>query len=107
MTEFEELLAKVHLKSATEIATINEAKAMYECLAAKRGSDASENYVKSSQLVLHRAQLANRPAIVMGATLSRLTTGLFAVTLGDLMVEGESPEAAYNNFDHLWKHGDE
>ncbi len=107
MTEFEELVTQIHLKAANEIALFNTYKAMYECQAAKHAADSSENYAKASQLMLHRTQLANRPAAVMGATLTRLTTGLFAVTLGDVIAEGDTPEAAYNNFDHLWKHGDE
>lgn len=73
-------------------------KAMCEC-------SVSINHFKESEIMLQRAHNANRPSILLGATLTtneRNDKVIYIAEARGLTVEGNTPENAFLTFDDTW-----
>lgn len=80
-------------------------RAELDTAAAQATLEKNELERKTADLMFRRIRTANRPAVVLGAAVSkesRESGDVFVATFSGLSVEGDSPEMAFSNFDRMW-----
>lgn len=109
----DELVAQTHALTAQhymEAAKHYEAKAGFEADASRIGVEKADLERQTAALMLNRIKNANRPSIIMGASITSEERGgktVYVASYGGLSVTGDSPEIAFHNFDQLWCQGDD
>jgi fatty acid/phospholipid biosynthesis enzyme len=96
--------AQEQVEHYKQVALLAAVKAAREAEAAAIAVEKARAELKTSQLLLNRVQTANRPAIVLGATV-QYDGDVFVASAAGVSAEGESPEIAFDNFDRLWSQG--
>lgn len=95
------------------VARLANGKAIWEAVAAKTNADKADIELQiakdSAEAVKRRWQNENRPSITLRAVIGvreRPEGGkVYTATVGHLTVEGDTPEVAFDNLDHIWIHG--
>lgn len=105
---FEEYQQEASMKQIAhyaKVAEYAEAKSQQEFVAAYYVAQKAELELKSATLLHQRVQNACRPSITLQATVEK-RGDMYLASAAGLSAEGESPEIAFQNFDHLWSQGE-
>lgn len=93
-----------------ETAKFSESKAVFEASTARLQMLKAEEELKVAQMITKRVRNANRPSIIMGATITVDDSGHeieYIARAGGVEATGTTPEIAFQNFDRLWSQGDD
>ena len=94
---------------AIQTAEFARQEAMYR--AAKASEEFQEAQISRKEAELHCrwSQNGNRPSMRLYARLDRVERDgkiIYTATVHGLTVEGDTPEMAFDNFDHVWTQGE-
>lgn len=98
------MAGEASLKSQAQINEFREGEAANDALAALKRREAAEVELECVQIKKHNFRMHSRPSLFLQADLVRHGDGWAAVK-GELRCCGDTPEQAFDNFDHAWIHG--
>lgn len=90
----------------TKVAEYAEARSQQEFVAAYHVAQKAELEFKSAEKLHQRVLNACRPSITLQATVEK-RGDMYLASAAGISAEGESPEIAFQNFDHLWSQGED
>lgn len=97
-------VGEANLQSQAKINEFREGEAANDALAAMHKRQAAEVELECAQIKKTNYRNHSRPSIALQADLVRDGNGWAAVK-GELHVYGDTPEQAFDNFDHAWIQG--